>query len=175
MLQFCFRFLANENSMNWTLESPNRSCTSSRHIIFAAGDEVAEGQVAHCPHQSQVWMSQECCWCQVVCAWGLGGPHVPTSPAGVWHMKDARPFCRHTPPPKTQGIKGVVFPGTSQCCEGREGLGPTAGQWGLYLASSPPPWGGGGGVLTLCFQRCWVWLQETKESFVLGEKPLFQT
>lgn len=124
LLQFCFRFLANENSMNWTLESPNHSCTSSHHIIFATGDEVAEGQVAHSPHQSQVWMSQECCWCQAVCARGLGGPHVPTSPAGVWHMKDARPFCRHPPPPRHRGSRVLSFQGTSRCCEGREGLGP---------------------------------------------------
>lgn len=80
-----------------------------------------------------------------------------------------------TPPPRHRGSRVLSFQGTSQCCEGREGLGPAAGQWGLYSASSPPPWGGGGGVLTLCSQRCWVWLQETKESFVLGEKPLFQT
>lgn len=89
-------------------------------------------------------------------------------------MKDARPFCRH-PPPQDTGDQGCCLSRGPASAVSREGLGPAAGQWGLYSASSPPPWGVGGGVLTLFFQRCWVWLQETKESFVLGEKPLFQT
>lgn len=79
-----------------------------------------------------------------------------------------------TPPPRHRGSRVLSFQGTSQCCEGLEGLGPAAGQW-VSTQHLLLHHGWGWGRLNPLLSEVLVRLLETKESFVLGEKPLFQT
>lgn len=87
---------------------------------------MAEGQAAHPQPRAGSRCHRGAAVCVTgarLCAPGSRRAHVPTLPAGAWHMQDARPLCRH---PQGPGIEGAV----------RVGKG-----WVWRLASARAAWG----------------------------------
>lgn len=95
-----------------------------------------------------------------------GGPSVPTSPEECGRDSAQHP----ADTPKAQGSEARAgLPDDLRCPEGggarlrvtRRACGDYSAVFLLHLHGA------------LCFQRGFLWPQETEESFVLGEKPLY--